>query len=645
MLGVLIVGFILVAVQLIFIQFRDGAEYRRMSEQKTLRRDTIQGDRGNVYAVDGSLLATSMSKFEVRMDVYTVNRSLFINQVDALSDSLSVFLSQNKSVVKSRLLKARENKSRYLFIARNLRYKEYMRLKQFPIFREGVYRGGFITNQTTVRARPIGGVAARTIGYDDYRGRVGIEGAFYEYLRGEDGWRVEQRIAKGQWKPVNDGNEKDPVDGRDVVSTIDVSIQDIAHHSLLKQLQTFEADHGCVVVMERETGAIRAISNLERDANGGYYESRNFAVYEAHEPGSTFKVASMMVGLEDKRIDTAQMVDTSPGKMKVYKEWVRDSKKGGFGEISAAESIELSSNVAIVKLIQEAYGDRPDEFVAGLDRLGLNQLTGVRIKGEGIPRYPRPEEKGWNGLSLPWMSWGYGVHITPLQTLAFYNAIANDGVMVRPRLVSQIRYQNSVEKEFGVEVMNEEIASEETIVIIKDILKHVVERGTAKNIYSDRFSMAGKTGTCQTEYWTGNTQYISSFAGFFPVDNPRYSCIVVVHKPNKRKGYYGATVAAPVFKEIAQKIYTSTPKVEMFSQENIAFEHLDSPSSEGWDEAQKHFSTMPDVRGMPFMDALSLLENLGLEVKYRGDSYGKVKKQSLRKGVKIKKGDQVVIAI
>ncbi|MGB0777112.1 MAG: penicillin-binding protein [Flavobacteriaceae bacterium] len=645
LVGAVFFMFVLVGIQLMKIQFKEGDRYRSMSKQTTIRKDTIPGDRGNVYSADGSLLATSMYKYEVRMDVYTVSKKLFNDQVDDLADSLAAFQGRSKSEVKARLLKARQNKSRYLFIARNLRYKEYMRLKSFPIFNKGVYKGGFITEQTAVRARPIGGVAARTVGYDDYRGRVGIEGAFHEYLRGENGWRVEQKIAKSQWKPVNDSNEKDPVDGRDVVTTLDVNIQDIAHHSLLNQLTKFEADHGSAVVMEVETGEIKAIVNLEKDNKGSYYESRNFAIYEAHEPGSTFKVASLMVGLEDGKIDTAQVVDTGEGKMKIYNSWVRDSKRGGFGSVSAAKAIELSSNVAIVKLIQEGYENEPQKFVEGLDRLNLNQKTGIKIKGEGTPRYPRTEDKDWNGLSLPWMSWGYGVHITPLQTLTFYNAIANDGVMVKPRLVKEIRYQNKVEKEFEIEVMGDRIASEETLDQVKDILENVVKRGTAKNIYSENFSMAGKTGTCQTEYWTNNTQYVSSFAGFFPVESPKYSCIVVVHKPNKRKGYYGATVAAPVFKEIAQKIYTSTPKVEMYHQENFAFESLrDSYENEDF-EAQKPFSAMPDVRGMPFMDAVSLLENMGLNVRYKGSAFGKVKRQSLRKGAKIKKGDQVTITI
>ncbi|MGB0836524.1 MAG: penicillin-binding protein [Flavobacteriaceae bacterium] len=627
------------------IQYKEGPRYRAKSEALTLRRDTLHGDRGNVYSIDGSLLATSMSKFEVRMDVKTVSEKLFNAEVDALADSLASFKGVSKSSMKTMLLKARSKKERYRLIARDLRYGEYMRLKSFPIFNQGVYKGGFITRKSQVRARPIGGVAARTVGYDDYRGAVGVEGNFRNYLRGVDGWRLEQRIARGQWKPISDSNEKDPVDGRDVVTTLDVNIQDIAHHSLLKQLEKFQADHGCVIVMERETGEIRAIANLGRGEDGQYFESRNYGVYESHEPGSTFKVASLMVALEDKKIDTSHVFDTEEGKIKVYNSWVKDSKRGGFGKVSMAKAIELSSNVAVVKMVQEAYGSDPSKFVEGLDDIGLNHKTGIEIKGEGDAWYPRPSDENWSGLSLPWMSWGYGLRFTPLQMLTFYNAIANEGVMVKPQIVKEIKYQNKVEQEFDPVVLNDEIASEKTLVQIKDILKHVVERGTAKNIYDENFSMAGKTGTCQTNYWTGDTQYISSFVGFFPVENPKYSCIVVVHKPNKRLGYYGATVAAPVFKEIAQKIYTSTPKVEMFRQEEIAFESLELPYVEEGGSAQKPFSEMPNLKGMAAMDAVALMENMGMKVYISGQGFGKVKAQSVKRGAKLRKGAKITIRI
>ena len=627
------------------IQFVKGEKYRKLSEERTVRNDTIFANRGNVYAADGNLLATSMSKYTIRMDVMAVKSNAFEKGIKELANSLSELLGKPSSYYQQKLRDARKRKNRYLLIARNIGYSDYMKMKQFPIFKLGVYRGGFIAEQKTVRAHPIGKIAERTIGYFDYRGEAGIEGAFAEYMKGENGWRLKQKIAKGQWKPINDVNEKEPIDGRDVITTIDVNIQDITHHALLKKMEYFEAEHGSAIVMETATGEIKAISNLGRTSDGKYYEKRNYAVWESHEPGSTFKLASLMVALEDKKIDTSHVFDTEEGKIKVYNSWVKDSKRGGFGKVSMAKAIELSSNVAVVKMVQEAYGSDPSKFVEGLDDIGLNHKTGIEIKGEGDAWYPRPSDENWSGLSLPWMSWGYGLRFTPLQMLTFYNAIANEGVMVKPQIVKEIKYQNKVEQEFDPVVLNDEIASEKTLVQIKDILKHVVERGTAKNIYDENFSMAGKTGTCQTNYWTGDTQYISSFVGFFPVENPKYSCIVVVHKPNKRLGYYGATVAAPVFKEIAQKIYTSTPKVEMFRQEEIAFESLELPYVEEGGSAQKPFSEMPNLKGMAAMDAVALMENMGMKVYISGQGFGKVKAQSVKRGAKLRKGAKITIRI
>jgi len=482
-------------------------------------------------------------------------------------------------------------------------------------------------------------MAERAVGYDDYRGRVGIEGSFYEYLRGKKGKRLKQKIAKGQWKPLNDNNEIEPIDGKDIITTIDLQIQDVAHHALLGQLEKFEADHGSVVVMETETGEIKAISNLGRTSKGTYFEQRNYAVYESHEPGSTFKLMGMIVGLEDKVIDTGQVVDTEKGVIRFHGKPVRDSRHGGYGEISAARVFEVSSNVGIVKLINENYGENPQKFVDGLKRLGVNQKIGLPIKGEGEPKIPNPKDKKtWNGLSLPWMAYGYGVSITPLQTLTFYNAIANNGEMVKPRFVREIRAQGQVVSSYEKEVIHPQICSQETIDQVKVMMENVVRRGTADNIYDPNFSMAGKTGTCQTDYWTDNTQYVSSFVGYFPADQPKYSCIVVIHKPNKKLGYYGNIVAAPVFERIARKIYTETPQVEeldfntdpnfVYKEYNDYFEKINAATS-----------TVPDVRNMAGMDAVALLENLGLRVVATG--IGKVKSQSVKAGTAIKKGETI----
>lgn len=622
-----------------------------MLSQRTIKTDTVFANRGNVYAASGDLLATTMSKYTVRMDVMAAvaNGKFVDKEVSALSDSLSKMFGKSSRYYKSYLKTAKNRKNKYLFLARDLGYIDYIRLKSFPILKYGQYRGGLITEQRNVRARPLGEMGVRTVGYSDYRGRVGIEGAYIDFLREEHGWRKKQKIAKGQWKPINDKNEKEPVDGRDVVTTIDVNIQDVAHHALLSQLKEFEADHGCAVVMEAETGEIKAIVNLGRSGNGGYYEKRNYAVYEAQEPGSTFKLASLLVALEDKKVDTGMVIDTEKGLIKVYGRSIRDSHRGGYGKISLARAIEVSSNVGIAKMVMQNYKNNPQQFVDGIKDLGFGEKIGLKIKGEGTPYIPDPkyvkqgDPKSWNGLSLPWMAWGYGVKITPLQILTFYNAVGNNGVMVKPRFVKEVRNQGKVEKPFEKIVMKDRIASEKNVLKLQAILENAVKRGTGEKLYSPNFSMAGKTGTCQMEYWTGNTQYVSSFAGFFPAKNPKYSCIVVVNKPNKKKGYYGATVAAPVFKAIAQKIYASN----LQEKEVNLSEELSIASLEKEDENYqvKNSSTdvkMPNVRGMVLMDAVSVLENKGLKVAVHGDSEW-VKKQSVRRGDKIRKGQQVVL--
>jgi len=645
----LALSFFVLAIRVGYIQSVEGAYYKKISAQRTIKTDTIFANRGNIYATGGDLLATTMSKYTVRLDMVSIKNKVFESHINALSDSLSSLLGKESSYYNKYLRKAKRSKNRYLFLARDLGYIDYTRLKTFPILKLGQYRGGLITEQKNVRARPLGEMGVRTVGYADYRGNVGIEGAYIKYLREHHGWRKKQKIAKGQWKPINDKNEKEPQDGSDVITTIDVNIQDIAHHALLSQLELFEADHGCVVVMETKTGEIRAIANLGKNGvDGGYYEKRNYAVYEAQEPGSTFKLASLLVGLEDKKVDTGDVVDTGKGRMKIYGRSIIDSHRGGYGKISLARAIEVSSNVAIAKMVMQSYKKNPQQFVDGIHKLGFGDKIGVPIKGEGKPFIPDPkyvkrgDPKSWNGLSLPWMAWGYGVKVTALQLITFYNAIANDGVMVKPKFIRELRNNGEIEKVFPPVIINDQIGSEETINKLQAVLANVVKRGTGEKLYSPNFSMAGKTGTCQTEYWTGNTQYVSSFAGFFPVENPKYSCIVVVNKPNKKKGYYGATVAAPVFKAIAQKIYTSELQEQEVSLSVSRLAMLEKSNEQFQKQNTSTEYKMPNVCGMPVMDAVSVLENKGLEV-VLNENLGFVKKQSIRKGTSIKKGQQVIL--
>ncbi len=646
---------LLIVYKLVSIQLINGDKYKKDANERTIKKFEIAANRGNIYASDGNLLATSVAKFDVRMDLVTIPKKYFEKYIKGLSKELAkMFGNKTANEYELYLRKAKKHKNRYLLIAKNLSYNEYQKVKNFPLFKLGPYKGGIITERRLVRERPIGKIAERTIGWDEkridaqgkpYPVHVGIEGNFRKYLRGKNGSQIKQKIAKGQWKPLYDTQQIEPIDGKDIVTTIDINIQDIAHHALLQQLEKFEAEHGTVIVMETKTGEIKAISNLGRNKNGNYYEKLNYAIAESHEPGSTFKVTSMVVALEDKVIDTGKIIDTKDGKLKFYNRIVRDSHHNGFGKISAANIIELSSNVGIAKIINDAYKNNPSKFINGLQKLHIGETLNLPIKGEGKAYIPNPKnKKRWYGTTLPWMSFGYGVSLTPMQTLTFYNALANKGKMVKPMFVKEIKQNDKVLKTFKTEVIDQKICSQSTINQINEMLKNVVKRGTAKNIYNPNYLLAGKTGTCQLNYAKGQeTQYIASFAGYFPANNPKYSCIVVIHKPNKKIGYYGNTVAAPVFQKIAQKLYTDNPKVKKIFSSKRQYAILDTNYEKYNKLAQKQYTKIPNVKGMIGMDAISLLENIGLQVQFKGS--GKVKKQSIKAGEKIVKGKKIVLQL
>jgi len=643
---------LLVIFKLTKIQFVDGKAYRALADKRTIENVTIPANRGNVYSADGSLLATSVPKYDIRIDLLTPSSKNFEKYLKPLSDSLAKYHGKSTNYYQQNLRKAKANKNRYFLLARNLGYSDYLKFRKFPLLKLGAFKGGLIVEQNTKREHPMGGIAQRTIGYErkDKDGNItrpGIDGAFgAEYLRGTDGKRLKQKIGKGQWKPIGDNNQIEPKNGYDVYTTIDVNIQDIAHHALLGQLEKYNADHGSVVVMETKTGEVKAISNLGRTSEGTYYEKRNYAIWETHEPGSTFKLMAMVAALEDKVIDTSDVVDTEKGVLDFYGFKVRDSKYGGYGKISASKAFEVSSNTGLVKLITTNYNDNPSKFVDRLYKMGLNDKLDLPIIGEGEPLITHPsDKKNWDGIDLPWMSYGYGVELTPLQTLTFYNAIANNGVMVKPRFLREVKEFDKTIVPFKKEIINPAVCSLETAKKVQQMMKNVVEKkhGTAHNIYTPNFSMAGKTGTCETEYWKQEGLYISSFAGYFPAENPKYSCIVVIHKPDKEIGYYGSEVAAPVFKKIAQKIYSDTPvinAVENLQDKDVAI----AKNYEAYYKiAQTYKTIMPDLKGLPAMDAITLLENMGVKVKLVGN--GKVKTQSIAEGVKLKKNQTIVLEL
>ncbi|MBX2827673.1 MAG: transpeptidase family protein [Flavobacteriaceae bacterium] len=639
----------LIAFKLISIQFVNGDKYRELAQRNTTKNFTIPANRGNVYADDGSLLATSVPKYDIRFDAVTVSSENFSEFLVPLSKALSKRFGRSSSYYENLFRKARANKNRYLLVVKGLGYSDYVAVKNMPLFEKGPYKGGIIVEQRTVREHPLGKIGERLIG-NEMRNQpgvyeVGFEGAFDQYLKGKNGQRLKQKIAKGQWKPVYDDNEIEPEDGYDIISTINVNIQDIAHHALLKQMEYYEAEHGSVIVMEVKSGEVKAVSNLGRTSEGKYYEKLNYAVGESHEPGSTFKTMALMAALEGGVVDTATVVDTKNGSKRFYGRTINDSRRGGYGEISVARALEVSSNIGLATIIDEGYKKDPQKFIDQLKKWKLHEPLGIPIKGEGKPDIPEPGHRKWSKNALPSMSYGYNLEMTPLQVLTFYNAIANNGVMVKPRFIKEIRRMNVVVDEFGTDIIDFKICSEGTLNQIQHILENVVNRGTGESLYSEYFPMAGKTGTAQAEYWMAdwaeNKRYISSFAGYFPADNPKYSCIVVIHKPSIKKGYYGADVTGPVFKRIAQKIFTDSPLIDYVIDPDENDPDLGNDYQNFYANVQNSYERVPSVMGMAGMDAVSLLENSGLRVRLVGN--GSVISQSLKKGAQFKNGQQITL--
>jgi cell division protein FtsI (penicillin-binding protein 3) len=638
-------AFVLIG-KLLYINTVQGEHYQLIAKERTVKNVRLEPSRGNVYADDGSILATSVPRYELRWDGKVPTTTLYEQHRKELAQGLSEILKQPKEALLKKLDGAKMQQNRYLLIAKNLTYSQFKKIKALPLFNLPIYKGGLIVEQQIIREHPLGKVAERTVGYEmqDRDGsylRVGLEGAYSQYLRGDEGRRLKQKIANGQWKPINDSNEKEPTEGFDIYTTLNINIQDVAHNALLAQLEEYEADHGTVVVMETQTGAIKAIANLGRTSEGTYYEKLNYAVGEAHEPGSTFKLMAMVAALEDDVIREDDLIETGNGELKFFGKYkVKDSKKGGYGTLTAAKVFEVSSNTGMVKIITENYRDNPQKFVDRLYHMGLDKPLKIDIKGEANPKIPYPTDADWDGLDLPWMAYGYGVAITPLQTLAFYNAIANDGVMVKPQFINKISNLGvAPEQTFKPQILNPSICSKSTVQKVKTMMFNVVDKswGTANGIKDDQLTMAGKTGTCQVDYTTDQVQYVSSFVGYFPAEQPKYSCIVVIHRPNKKKGYYGATVAAPVFKTIAKKIYNNTPIEVSVSADAIVAtaEEVPLPATED--------QQMPNLKGLDPRAAIQLLEGLGIQVELIGT--GKVKAQSIKPGTQLQQIDKITLEL
>ncbi|MBN1133025.1 MAG: transpeptidase family protein [Bacteroidales bacterium] len=682
-LGIVIFGLMILG-KAFYLQIFEKDQWKR-SENNTVRHKIIEPNRGNIYSADGLLLAVSVPYYEIRMDMQSESftREIFDRHVDELSKSLSEFFKDRHwTSYKRELVRAREEGNRYFLVKRNITYTQLQEVKKFPIFNLGPYRGGFIYVQQNQRIHPYGMLASRTIGYTmkgPVESVVGIEGAYNRELRGVEGYRLMRRIRGDVWMPINDRNEVEPRDGHDVVTTIDVDLQDVAENALMNQLMRHEADHGSIVLMEVQTGKIRAIANLSRNENGTYGETYNFAIGESTEPGSTFKLASMIAILEDGYVRPEEIVDVGNGVVEYYGKRIEDSGEIGLGKISIQHAFEVSSNVGISKIINEHYKDNPSAFIDRLYQMGLNRKLGLEIRGEGRPEIKYTDSDLWSGISLPMMSLGYEVRMTPLQILTLYNAIANDGKMIKPVFAEEIRYRGKTVKKIETKVLNHSICSNETLSRIKIMLEGVVENGTARNLRNSHYQIAGKTGTAQIALdKQGYTEalYQASFVGYFPADKPKYSCIVVVNAPSKSI-YYGNLVAGPIFREITDRIYVREYDLhrdapEIASQKELApysksglstdlinvFDHLGlesvhqnnqtnwvstRSSEEGIILADRSIipELVPNVRDMGLKDAIYLLENSGLKVIPNGR--GTVRSQSLEPGTRIRKGDVIIL--
>ena len=685
------------------IQFKEGAMWKAKAEAFNTQVHEIEAVRGNIFDINGNLLATSLPYYEIAVDINapSIDKKLFEANVDSLAFKLADLFKDKTEKQYTKLLRnARKSGDRYVVIKRNVPYKDLQTLKTFPIFKKGK-RGGLVTLQTNKRERPFKMLAARTIGMSREGVKpVGLEGAYDTLLMGISGQRLMQKIAGGVWRPINDENEVEPKDGSDLYTTLDINIQDVAENALLKTLTKNNASHGCAILMEVKTGEIKAIANLTRNGKDtssyNYSENLNYAIGYATEPGSTFKLASYLAAMDDYDVSLEEKIKVGNGEVTYYNKTIKDSHTPESPVLTVQRAFEVSSNSAVAILIQKYYSKNPQKYVDKLKSFHLNEKLGLSIPGEANPLIKETKSKDWSGITLPQMSYGYESLITPLQTLTLYNAIANDGRMVKPRFEKEIQRNGKTVKTFTTEVIAEQIVKKSTIKKAKQMLEGVVENGTGKGLNITAFKVGGKTGTAQiakagfkkgngkTAYGdVGNRDYQASFVGYFPADKPLYTCIVIINSPSNGI-YYGGLVAGPVFKEIAEKVYSSsvdfidpinnkknlltkapgsikTQNDEMViaskalklpTKSNVAENGYVSRNSADSTsislqatnlESQLKKGIVPNLNGLSAKDALFLLENSGFHVKLYG--IGSVKKQSIEAGQKFNKGDKITLIL
>jgi len=638
--GVLCV-FVMFLARIVILQNTNVQEIKDDYINKNYREATLKAARGNLFASDGSILATTVMRYDIYLDFKTMKDTIYSNNIGALTDSLSKMFGKPRAEFRQKFDEQKRKKNQYYTLVKGLDFDQYDRIRNFPIFKKGKNKGGFIVDRNYKRELATSEIGAGTIGMDNGEVKAGLEGAFSKYLTGTDGKRLEQRINSSQWKPIDYWKVKEPVDGEDVYTTLDLRIQDIAHSALEKQLINFEAKHGTVIVMETETGKVKAMVNLRRTEDGEYEDSYNYAIKDNIEPGSTFKTISLLAAMDDGFIDENTTVNVGGGVWTYAKQRISDGHGGGTYDIS--DVLAKSSNVGTAKLITKYYADKPQIFLDHLKRWKLFDKMDIELPGITKPKIVTPENKRWNAATLASISYGYSSNINLLQLTTFYNGVANGGKMLKPLFIDKIMKDGKVIYSAKPEVMVNKMASEKAIKMMTSALTKAVEKGTGRSIFTPNLKMAGKTGTARFEYWLpGPMKYRASFAGFYPADHPKYTCYVMISEPNTAKGFYGGSVSAPVFKEIAGKTFLKTPQnieKEMLVDRKVNLNKMVEPNV----KIAVNNKQMPSVVGLIGKNIIPQLENLGYRVDYKG--VGRIKEQFPLEGTIISKNQRIYLSL
>jgi len=633
--------FVLFIGRIILLQNTNVQEIKDDYINKNYRTATLKAARGNLFASDGSILATTVMRYDIYLDFKTMRDTIYTNNIGALTDSLSKMFGKPRAEYRKRFDEQRRKKNQYYALVKGLDFDQYDRIRKFPIFKRGKNKGGFIVDRNYKRELATSEIGSGTIGMDNGEYTSGLEGAFSKYLRGKDGKRLEQRINSSQWKPIDFWKVEEPVDGQDVYTTLDLRIQDIAHSALEKQLMNFEAKHGTVIVMEVETGKVRAMVNLKRGDDGNYVDSYNYAIKDNIEPGSTFKVISLLAAMDDGFIDENTTVNVGNGIWVYAKQRISDGHGGGTYDIS--DVLAKSSNVGTAKLITQYYAEKPQIFLDHLKRWKLFDKMDIELPGITKPKILTPEHKRWNAATLASIGYGYSTNINLLQLATFYNGVANKGKMVKPLFIEKIMHNGKLTFEAQPQILVKKMASDKALQMMTDALTKAVEKGTGRSIFTPNLKMAGKTGTARFEYWLpGPMKYRASFAGFYPADNPKYTCYVMISEPNPSKGFYGGTVSAPVFKEIAGKTFLKTPmnvEKEMLVDKKVNLNKMVEPNV----KVAVNNKQMPSVVGLIGKNVIPQLENLGYRVEFKG--VGRIREQFPLEGTTISKNQRIYLTL